>query len=393
MTFKHTQHWDSELSRSLEKVAIAKGLIKPEPAIKKSAAVIKQADTTPTSNLMENIFKLCAGMRSNGLIKEAVEVETNYLNYKSAQTLYEAFKETGDDVIQQAHPDGSHKMEDIDSDEATFEDILDQHVKILQVMDKKPSGKLSSTAQVLRAVKIVLSQDVTEMSTSQQESLITRNVNRADKIIQNIGPQIKNEMTVYTDYQRKADAIHEASLSTTVDNLEEMVSQIDALSTRIKPGSWTTLGFGGITENTWATVEPMLTGAIRLVNSAIQARKAINAQRGAGITKSIDQDSGSEQESSTLQVPETTVSGDPLSGRLDNLIERLQSFLAVNSVARVPGNVKWVNDQIAEVKAEQAKIANVPQGQRVNITPELQGNISALEQETNQFYRDWVKAK
>lgn len=166
MTFKHTKHWDSELSRSLEKIALAKGLVKPEPAIKKSAAVTKKADTFPTSNLMENILKLCAGMRSNGLIEEALEVETNYLNYKSAQTLYEAFKETGDDVIQQAHPDGSHKMENVDSDEATFEDILDKHVKILQVLNKKPTGKLSSAAQVLKAVKMVLGGPV-EFSASQ----------------------------------------------------------------------------------------------------------------------------------------------------------------------------------------------------------------------------------
>jgi len=67
----------------LEKVAKEKGLVKPE-SLEKKAALTKKADYTPTPDLMENIFKLCAGLRSNGLVKEANEIETNYLNYKKA---------------------------------------------------------------------------------------------------------------------------------------------------------------------------------------------------------------------------------------------------------------------------------------------------------------------
>ena len=99
MTFKHIQHWDSEVFRSLEKVAFQKGMIKPE-AIQKTATPTKKADLTPSGNLMENIFKLCSGMREQGLQKEAAEIELNYLKYKRAQTLYEAHKERGEDLIQ-----------------------------------------------------------------------------------------------------------------------------------------------------------------------------------------------------------------------------------------------------------------------------------------------------
>jgi hypothetical protein len=158
MTFKHVKFEDSPIMRSLEKVAKEKGLVKPE-AIQKTAAVTKKADVTPTSNLMENIFKLCNGMRAQGLDKEAAEVEMHFLNYKRAQTLYEAHKEKGEDLIHAAHPEGSHKLEGVEGDEATFEDILDKHVKIMQKVEKMPTGKLSSAAQIVRAVKMALGQE------------------------------------------------------------------------------------------------------------------------------------------------------------------------------------------------------------------------------------------
>ena len=156
MTFKHMKFEDSPTMRALEKVAKEKGLVKPE-TLEKKASVAKKADYTPTPNLMENIFKLCAGLRAQGLVKEAAEIETNYLQYKQAQTLYETSKEKGEDLVDAAHPKGSHKLEGVEGDEATIETIVDQHLKHLQMIEKKPTGKLS-TASILKSVKKALGQ-------------------------------------------------------------------------------------------------------------------------------------------------------------------------------------------------------------------------------------------
>lgn len=156
MTFKHMKFEDSPTMRALEKVAKEKGLVKPE-TLEKKASIAKKADYTPTPNLMENIFKLCAGLRTQGLVKEAAEIETNYLNYKQAQTLYETSTEKGDDLVDAAHPKGSHKLEGVAGEEAVVETIIDQHLKHLEMVNKKPTGKLSS-ASVLNAVKKVLGQ-------------------------------------------------------------------------------------------------------------------------------------------------------------------------------------------------------------------------------------------
>jgi hypothetical protein len=146
--------------RSLEKVAYDKGWVKPEPLVRTSSP--KAPNLAPTDNLMTNILKLCAGLRgTQSMEKYADELETCYLNYKSAQTMYDAHGEKGEDVIHSAHPKGSHKLEGVDSSEAVFEDILDQHVKSLQMIEKKPSGKLSDAAQIMGAVKKALGAETT----------------------------------------------------------------------------------------------------------------------------------------------------------------------------------------------------------------------------------------
>lgn len=157
MTFKHVKFEDSPTMRALEKVAREKGLVKPE-TLSKKAALVKKADLTPTDNLMENIVKLCAGLREQGRVKDAAEIETNYFLFKQAQTLYETSKETGESLLENAHPEGSHKLVDVDSDEAVVEDLLDKHDKTEEVAESKPDGKLSDAKSVIKAVKKVLGQ-------------------------------------------------------------------------------------------------------------------------------------------------------------------------------------------------------------------------------------------
>lgn len=157
MTFKHVKFEDSPTMRALEKVAREKGLVKPETMTKK-ASLVKKADLTPSDNLMENIVKLCAGLREQGLVKDAAEIETNYLRFKQAQTLYETSKETGEDLLDQAHPEGSHKLENVDSTEAVVEDLIEKHEKTEEVAEKKPGGKLSDAKSVIKAVKKALGQ-------------------------------------------------------------------------------------------------------------------------------------------------------------------------------------------------------------------------------------------
>ena len=158
MTFKHTKFEDSAVMRSLEKLAQQKGWVQSDLLQKQAAN--QEVDLSVVDSLVENIVKLCQGLRKSGFNKQAEELENNYFEYKRAQTLYETSKEKGDDLVDAAHPKGSHKLEDVEGDEATFETILDVHLKTLEMIDKKPTGKLASSKDILNSVKIVLAQEL-----------------------------------------------------------------------------------------------------------------------------------------------------------------------------------------------------------------------------------------
>ena len=381
MTFKHTKFEDSTTMRSLVKVAQDKGWVKEE-LLQKTAA--PKVDLIPSKNFTENLLKLCVGLRATGFEKQAEELEIKFLQFKQANSLYDVGNETGEDLVHAAHPKGSHKMEDIDSKEATFEDILDKHMKILDVTNKQPTGKYASSEDILRSVKRVLAQDLSE-----NDRKINGYVNAALSIVNKIGGMVKNEMTAFTDYEVIRDRIKEYAANPIFDNLQEMVKQIDAMTTRIRPGSWVTLGLGGITEDTWAKVEPLLNLAKRYVNGAIAARKAENEASGKSAVEQYEH-SEAGNESKPLQVAETTISADPIIGRLVALVNKLKAYNSIGSVARNNAAKKWVGDEIREIQDVMTRYNEVPEGQVDAVREAFDKEVATKESEVNQFATTWL---
>jgi len=152
MTFKHAKFDDSAVMRSLEKVAREKGWVESKPITKSASS---ELNFSPSSNLTENVLKLCAGLKQVGLERYALDIENKFVTFKQAATLYDTHGETGEDLVEAAHPKGSHKLEDMDSNHVVLT-ILDQHLKGIELANKKPTGKLSNARDILKAVKIVL---------------------------------------------------------------------------------------------------------------------------------------------------------------------------------------------------------------------------------------------
>lgn len=139
--------------RSLEKVAKEKGLVKDKD-FTKTASAKEKTDLSISPKLAVNLIKLSVGLREAGFDKYADELEDNFVVYKQAQTLYETSKEKGEDLVDAAHPKGSHKLENVDGSEAVFETILDQHLGMLKTIENIPKGKLSSVEVINEARKI-----------------------------------------------------------------------------------------------------------------------------------------------------------------------------------------------------------------------------------------------
>lgn len=166
MTFKSIDFFESPVMRSLEKIAVKNGLVKNDP-LDKYAKAEKKFDLTPSKNLDENILKFCAALRKEGYDKLALEVEQNFVLYKQAESEYSK-------ILNEAHPDGSHDLEGVLGDNE-IEDLLAQHSKILNVVNKKPTGKTASSKDLINAVKIVLAEDqVLEYNMEEQKTILNK---------------------------------------------------------------------------------------------------------------------------------------------------------------------------------------------------------------------------
>lgn len=108
----------------------------------------------------EKILQLSDGLRASGLPKYADDIERKFLLLKraAANSLYDVSNETGEDLIDFAHPEGNKLLDKAWSELGTVETILEQHKKIVDIIQKKPKGKLAGK-NILNAVKIVLANE------------------------------------------------------------------------------------------------------------------------------------------------------------------------------------------------------------------------------------------
>lgn len=170
-----TNLYASEVYRELERQAVKKGHFEPTPTdVVKLAAkeiainkkVNHEIDPTPTRDLSRDLSVLVATLRRKGFGKQADDLEDKFVTYKKAETdLYNIKQlDKSNDLIDLAHPDGSVDIAD-KGELGEVETIQDAAKKILDVVNKKPTGKLASLADKI----ISLAQDAdTDVETEMQ---------------------------------------------------------------------------------------------------------------------------------------------------------------------------------------------------------------------------------
>ena len=143
MTFKTDIKFDdSPILRSLERVAIKKGLVVPDPVVK--TAAVKEAYVA-TDDLHEDMLTLVAGLRAKGFHREAEALEDKVNMRKMAEThLYRAFDEDGDDLLDFAHPDGDVEVAPSASGLGKVWTEQSAKKEILRVVQKQPTGKYAA---------------------------------------------------------------------------------------------------------------------------------------------------------------------------------------------------------------------------------------------------------
>jgi hypothetical protein len=150
--------YGSEVYRELERQAVRKGHFEPTPAeqvklasneLAISKRVNAEVDLTPSSDLSQDIAKLAHALRRKGYVKQAEDLESNFVLFKQAETaLYNVNNERAKELMEMAHSDGD--VDIVDGGElGEIETIQSAADKILAVVNKKPTGKLASMAALI----------------------------------------------------------------------------------------------------------------------------------------------------------------------------------------------------------------------------------------------------
>lgn len=143
MTFKTDIKFDeSPVLRSLEKVAVDRGLVTPDPMTKEASVSESYA---PTDDLHEDMLKLVAGLRAKGFVREAEALEDKINTRKFAEThLYRVIDEDGDDLLDFAHPEGDVEVAPSASGLGKVWTEQSAKKEIERIVNKKPTGKYAS---------------------------------------------------------------------------------------------------------------------------------------------------------------------------------------------------------------------------------------------------------
>lgn len=171
MTLKHINFDDSQVMRSFEKVAIKKGLVKPEEMVKQASASF-----TPTQDLDADLLSLASGLRQRGFTKEAEGLEDKFYALKLAEThLYRAIDEDGQDLLDFAHPDGDVRI--TDSPYGVVETLDSTQKKIVDVVAKKPTGKIASAVRDI----VVAAADILEVFPLKKRAQLNETATLSDR--------------------------------------------------------------------------------------------------------------------------------------------------------------------------------------------------------------------
>lgn len=401
MTFKYIKFEDSETMRSLEKVVVNKGWYQPE--FNKTASIEQGPDLSATSNLTENIIKLCNGLRNSGQHKYADELELKFMSYKKAETLYETSKETGEDLVDAAHPQGSHQLENVKNDEAVIETIVDQHLKDLKIVNKEPTGKLSSFNDILNAVKLVVAQEAPAVPTPPAPespnaasllNSIKQTVNKINENVSEINNATRAELTFSLDeYQ---EYIKRYSQNPTIDNLNEIKNLLEKMATRLNPKSW--MGYvafktTGLSEDSWERVKDMVYSTIGLANKAISLRSQY--VKISGLPKPTE--NAGQSASGKPSTPSLGPNSDRLVAWINGAQAKLREFkikISTDGDISAPDKakaIKWIDDKSAKVNEINEQFKSLPDNEKEVNAVNLLSNLQKITTPSfGQFKKVWI---
>lgn len=142
MTLKHIDFYDSPVMRELARQALKDGTVTPDVSSIVKAAALKKNAFAPTGNLLNDMTNLAVGLRRIGLVSKAEVLESKILAHKVSIAAF-------DKLLTESHPEGDVEVAESDDDYGVIETLESMHDKVLEVVNKKPTGKQAMVQDIL----------------------------------------------------------------------------------------------------------------------------------------------------------------------------------------------------------------------------------------------------
>jgi len=210
---------DSLVYRSFIKVADEKGWVKSDPnyGLASKTASLKK-DLKPSNNFTENLLKLCSGLRDQGFDKYADEIENNFVIIAKEKS-----------IIEEAHPDGSFKIKDIEGNAAILTE-LDRHLAMMKVVNKEPTGKLAKIAKLIKKIA----------NESEEDNKVNSNLDQIEVILFDLNDVFKEfkwstvKQKFNYNYAQAKNDIANLRADKTLKNADELIEDLNDISENTK---------------------------------------------------------------------------------------------------------------------------------------------------------------
>lgn len=168
------------------------------------------------------------------------------------ESLYDVSGETGEDLINSAHPEGSPKVKETKKTDEVIETVIDQQKKDLEIISKRPTGKyaelirvygdlkkLGATEDELKVVKeyiskvasldniinhilIILADHLDEMG-------LNKYADQVDKLVKLAGPQAKAYLDFVSDKVRGIGTMGAKSFADLIKQIKSNITLEEAM--------------------------------------------------------------------------------------------------------------------------------------------------------------------
>lgn len=152
-------------------------------------------EASAPSSLTEKLLVLSSKLRTAGYELQAEELEGKIALYKKAETdanlLYRAHSETGDDLLESAHPDGDVEIAPAQDQHGHVETPISEHKKIIDIVTKPVAGTKAMALDMLKktlnikTAQIPLGKEQREIGFKEYEPMI-------EEIVKTIQPVVAN---------------------------------------------------------------------------------------------------------------------------------------------------------------------------------------------------------